>query len=93
MAARPPAHPTTRIDSHRLRGPVLFSHPTSSARRRLAGWRCSSGTCHSRSWALLGCVPAIAGVSAAPVLLAGAGMELHVAADVLTLCRFQRTLR
>jgi hypothetical protein len=40
-----------------------------------------------------GCVLAIAGVSAAPVMLAVAGMALHVAADVLTLCRFQRTLR
>ena len=40
-----------------------------------------------------GCVLAIAGVGTAPVMLAGAGMALHVTADVLTLCRFQRTLR
>jgi hypothetical protein len=80
----------TRMDSYRLHGPVLFSHPD-VFRPSKAG--VPAVLIRYASFGVTvagGAVLAIAGVGAVPVLLIGAGMLLHVVADILTLRRFIR---
>lgn len=85
-----PEHPATRVDTYRLHGPVLFSHPD-VFRPSKAG--VPSVLVRYASYAFIaagGGVLAVAGVGAAPVLLIGGGMLLHIVADILTLRRFTR---
>lgn len=80
----------TRVDTYRLHGPVLFSHPD-VFRPSKVGWaavlvRYVSFACIAGGGGAL----AIAGFGAAPVLLGGAGMLAHVGADMLALRRLTR---
>ncbi|MGW8431102.1 hypothetical protein ACWGJ9_08260 [Curtobacterium citreum] len=80
----------TRADTYRLHGPVLFSHPD-VFRPSKVGWaavlvRFASFACIAAGGGVL----ALTGFGAAPVLLGGAGMALHVGADMLALRRFSR---
>jgi len=82
--------PVKRVDSYRLHGPVLFSHPDVFRPSKVG---VPAVLVRYGSYAAIiagGAMLAITGIGAAPVLLGGAGMLLHIAADMLALRLFNR---